>query len=88
MLAAEAATLPDPVASAVEGFFGENEAWLCGVFEAGDDAGARGSCGGPEAQARLFLAVLEGAMISARGRRDRGRFDTIVAAFPSGIESV
>src|SRR5215218_7768490 len=40
MLAADYETLPQPMRDAVIRFFDENEAWLAGVLERGDDEGS------------------------------------------------
>lgn len=77
MLSAEIATLPEPVAAEVEHFFHDTESWLTEVFAVGRKAGAFAFAGGARAQARLFLALLEGAMVVARGLRDRGRFQAM-----------
>jgi TetR/AcrR family transcriptional repressor of nem operon len=77
MLSAEIATLPEPVACEVEHFFHETESWLTEVFANGRKAGLFAFEGGARAEARSFLALLEGAMVVARGLRDRGRFQAI-----------
>lgn len=87
MLGAELATLPEPVKIEVDGFFRENEAWLAAVFANGRETGCLGFAGAPEEQAVLFLAALQGAMIVARGTRDRHCFDIAVAALLRQIES-
>jgi TetR/AcrR family transcriptional repressor of nem operon len=81
MLGAEMATLPEAIRNEVTGFFRDNEAWLDDVVAAGREAGELRSMEAPADQARLFLAVLEGAMIVARGTGEASCFDAAVAAF-------
>jgi TetR/AcrR family transcriptional repressor of nem operon len=81
MLSAEIATLPDPVASEVEGFFRETEGWLAGVLSAGRDAGRFRFAGPAQTQARFLLAILEGAMVVARGLRDAANFQALVQGY-------
>jgi len=74
MLSAEVATLPKPVAGEVERFFEETERWLAQVLAAGKSAGLVAFDGTARAQARMLLAVLEGAMVVARGMRHGTHF--------------
>jgi len=73
-LGAEADTLPPQVRAEVEAYFHDAEAWLIETY-AGLDGGA------PQAKARAFLSILEGAMMVARARRDIGWFDATVTAY-------
>jgi TetR/AcrR family transcriptional repressor of nem operon len=68
-LAADAATLPEAVRREVRGFFDDQETWLTGVLEEGTDRGVGLSgCKTPRQAAALFLAALEGAMITHRAQ--------------------
>jgi TetR/AcrR family transcriptional repressor of nem operon len=85
MLSAEIATLPEPVAGAVEGFFSDAETWLADTLGAGRKAGRLEFAGPPRQQARLLLAVLEGAMVVARGMRHSKHFKDVVAGHLRGL---
>jgi TetR/AcrR family transcriptional regulator, transcriptional repressor for nem operon len=81
MLSAEIATLPEPVAAEVESFFRETQHWLSGVLDAGRDLGRFRFAGPAEQQARFLLAILEGAMVVARGLRDAAHFQVMVQSY-------
>jgi TetR/AcrR family transcriptional repressor of nem operon len=77
VLAADGPTLPDEVRREVDRFFAEQEDWLTDVLETGaDDAGLR-RCETPRDTARLILAALEGAMITASERAARPYTETL-----------
>lgn len=78
MLAADLATLPEPVGDEVRRFFDENTTWLARVLHEGREAGALDYDGTPETEARLLLSTLEGAMLVARSQRDVSIFDDIL----------
>ena len=78
MLSAEIATLPEAVAAEVEKFFHETEQWVAASLAAGQKSGAVRFTGSPQAQARLLIAMLEGAMVVARGMRARNSFQRMV----------
>jgi len=77
MLSAEVATLPQEVAGEVEHFFEESEGWLADALAAGKKAHKMAFAGSANAQARMFLAVLEGAMVVARGMRRTAYFQGV-----------
>jgi TetR/AcrR family transcriptional repressor of nem operon len=77
MLAADYATLPEPMRSAVTDFFEVNERWLVSVLEQGRAAGELRFAGPPLDVARLLVGSLEGAMLVARSFGDLARFQTI-----------
>ncbi len=77
MMAADLATLPEGVQGEVRGFFAENATWLAGVLREGRGAGALGFEGEPEAEARLLLSSLEGAMLLARSDGGVSGFDAV-----------
>lgn len=81
MLSAEIATLPEGVAAEVEGFFRDTEAWLVAVLEEGRKAKRFSFSGPAKEQARLLLALLEGAMVVARGLRDRAHFRSMAGNY-------
>lgn len=73
LLAAEILTLPEPVRAEVQGYYQEHEAWLAAVLESGRQQGVLHFNGAALIAAQTLLAVLEGAMLSARtyGQRER-----------------
>ena len=74
MLAADYATLPDPMRERVVRFFDENEVWLGRVLEDGRSAGTIRFEGSSRTVARTLIAGLEGAMLVSRPYRDVERF--------------
>src|SRR3954453_197302 len=74
MLAADYATLPEPMKSAVNRFFEANERWLAIALEQGRTAGELRFAGPPLEVARLLVSSLEGAMLVARSFNDVSRF--------------
>lgn len=73
MLAADYDTLPKPLRDAVIRFFDDNEAWLTGVLEQGQEGALRLSGSANEA-AQALLSGLEGALLIARPYGDVARF--------------
>jgi TetR/AcrR family transcriptional repressor of nem operon len=76
MLAADHATLPQPMREAVTAFFDANERWLARVLEEGRRAKALRFQGPAAEEARLLVASLEGAMLVARTYGDVARFES------------
>jgi TetR/AcrR family transcriptional regulator, transcriptional repressor for nem operon len=76
MLAAEFATLPGPMRSALTKFFDVNERWLARVLKDGRSGGALAFRDTPADRARVLLGALEGAMLVARSYGDEKRFRT------------
>jgi TetR/AcrR family transcriptional repressor of nem operon len=74
MLSAEVVTLPKSVAAEVERFFSETELWLAHVLASGKRARLIAFSGSARTQARMLIAMLEGAMVVARGMRHRTYF--------------
>lgn len=79
MLAAEYATLPAPVQSAVRAFFDANDAWLTDVFAQGLARGTLTFSGSARDAAQVWTSTLEGALLLARSYGDPSRFRTAVA---------
>ncbi len=77
MMAADYATLPEPMKSAVTHFFEANEQWLAAVLEQGRASGDSHFSGAPLDVARLLVGSLEGAMLVARSFGDVSRFESI-----------
>jgi TetR/AcrR family transcriptional regulator, transcriptional repressor for nem operon len=78
MLAAEYATLPQPITERLTSFFDRNEAWLERVLEQGRADGSL-RLNAPSAEtAQLIVSALEGAMLVARPYGELNRFDSAV----------
>jgi TetR/AcrR family transcriptional regulator, transcriptional repressor for nem operon len=74
MLAAEYATLPEPMQAQLHLFFDANERWLTTVLKDGCRAGRFAFNESAGERARVLLGALEGAMLLARSYRDPHRF--------------
>lgn len=74
MLAAEYATLPEPMQTQLQLFFDANERWLTTVLEEGCRAGQFAFKAGANERARVLLGALEGAMLIARSYGELRRF--------------
>ena len=74
MLAADYATLPDPMRERVVKFFDDNEVWLTHVLEEGRAKGTIRFEGSARPVARTLIGGLEGAMLVARPYHDVKRF--------------
>src|SRR6202051_1648628 len=66
MLAAEYATLPEPMQEGLTRFFDANERWLTAVLEEGLRSGIFSFKEAAKERARVLLGALEGAMLVAR----------------------
>jgi TetR/AcrR family transcriptional repressor of nem operon len=77
MLAADYATLPEPMRDAVRRFFDDNEAWLTGVIEQGELEGSlQLGDGSAREGAQALVGGLEGALLIARPYGEVTRFET------------
>ena len=74
MLAAEFETLPKPMQSALDHFFGMNETWLETVLRKGLSDASLSFADEPRPLAQFIVAALEGAMMLARSHADDARF--------------
>ena len=74
MLAAEFETLPKPMQSALDHFFGMNETWLEAILRKGLGDGSLRFADEPQPLAQFIVAALEGAMMLARSHADENRF--------------
>jgi TetR/AcrR family transcriptional repressor of nem operon len=71
VLAADSATLPTEVHREVQGFFEDQTDWLTAIFAEESDVTARlEGCESPRQAAELFLAAVEGAMLTHRTPRN------------------
>ena len=75
MLAAEFATLPKPMQSALDRYFGRNDDWLAAVLEQGRAEGTLRFSGSSADMAQFLIGSLEGAMMLARSHGGMARFD-------------
>jgi TetR/AcrR family transcriptional regulator, transcriptional repressor for nem operon len=88
MLAADYATLPEPMKSAVTRFFDVNERWLAAVLEQGRAAGDLRFAGDPLEVARLLVSSLEGGMLIARSFGEVSRFRSIADRLLDDLRAV
>lgn len=75
MLAAEFATLPKAMQSALDRYFEWNEGWLATVLEEGRAEGALRFSGSSVDMAQFLIGSLEGSMMLARSHGGMARFD-------------
>ena len=85
MLAAEHATLPQPIRERLTAFFDLNEAWLERVLEQGCAEGSLRLNARSAETAQLIVSALEGAMLVARPYGELGRFDSAVTGLLAGL---
>lgn len=85
MLAAEFETLPKPMQSALDHFFGMNENWLEAILRKGLGDGSLTFEEDPKSLAQFMVATLEGAMMLARSHADDQRFKAAVRRLLAGI---
>ncbi|MGE0719327.1 MAG: TetR/AcrR family transcriptional regulator [Alphaproteobacteria bacterium] len=85
MLAAEHATLPEPMRDGVRTFFAHNESWLAGVLSRGRTRSQLAFAGKPVERARFLVGALEGAMLLARSHGDVERFRSSAATLLAGL---
>ncbi len=77
MLAADVATLPEPIRDGVAGFFTENVAWLTRVLTEGKKRGELSFVGSAASTSAFIVSSLEGAMLVARGRGELDHLDEV-----------
>jgi TetR/AcrR family transcriptional repressor of nem operon len=85
MLAADYATLPDPMRERVVRFFDDNEVWLGRVLEEGRKAGTIRYSGSAREVARTLIGGLEGAMLVSRPYHDVERFRSAAELLIAGL---
>jgi len=85
MLAADYATLPDPMQARVVAFFDDNEVWLARVLDDGREDGTLRFQGSARSVARTLLSGLEGAMLVARPYGDLKRFRSAASLLMDGL---
>lgn len=77
MLAGEMTMLPAPVAEGVRAHFSTLAGWLTEVMQTGEAEGRLTLIASPRAEAEAFMAIVHGAMLSARAYGDPGIFSVI-----------
>lgn len=87
VFATDLATLPEEIREELQGFFDDGAAWISRVLNEGVRAGELRCCGDPEAEGRLFLSAVYGAMLAAKVYDDVSRFDTIVRGALTRLEA-
>ncbi|MCV3764969.1 TetR/AcrR family transcriptional regulator [Rhizobium sp. TRM95796] len=80
LLASELPLLPSDVAIEVKAYFHLLSGWLTRVFERASKEGLIHLRHTPRDEAELFMAVIHGAMLSARTYGDAGKFSMIASA--------
>jgi TetR/AcrR family transcriptional repressor of nem operon len=85
MLAADYATLPEPMRERVVRFFDDNEVWLAHVLEEGRSIGTLHFQGSARSVARTIVGGLEGAMLVARPYGDIKRFRSAATLLIDGL---
>jgi TetR/AcrR family transcriptional repressor of nem operon len=85
MLAADYATLPDPVRAHVVRFFDDNETWLARILDEGRTAGTLRFKGSARTVARTLVGGLEGAMLVSRPYGDIKRFRATASLLIDGL---
>jgi TetR/AcrR family transcriptional regulator, transcriptional repressor for nem operon len=78
MLAAELPTIPENVAGEVQGFFRDLTDWLTSVLKRGAAEGQFALQGTAAQEAKTFMAIVYGAMLTARASGDPKTFRSIV----------
>ena len=79
MVAAEYATLPPPMQTAIRAFFEVNEGWVAQQLELGVRAGALALRVPARDAARMLVGALEGEMLVARAWGEPARFAAAAA---------
>ncbi|WP_158675598.1 TetR/AcrR family transcriptional regulator [Nocardia stercoris] len=88
MLAAEYATLPEPVRDAVVRFFARNEQWLESVLAQGRREGTVRADGSLREAAQLIISCLEGAMLIARTSGGVRQFEAAAANVLRAVSAI
>ncbi|MFK3739214.1 TetR/AcrR family transcriptional regulator [Massilia sp. TN1-12] len=78
LLAGEVPLLPEAVALEVRAYFRFLSGWLASVLERGAQEGALTLAHPPRVEAEAFMAIVHGAMLSARAYGDAQAFGTIM----------
>lgn len=87
MLAADVATLPDPIRTSVAEFFSENVAWLTRVLSEGKKRGQLRFDGTAGAMASFIVSSLEGAMLVSRGSGELAHLDDVAGVLIGNLRA-
>jgi len=87
MLAADVATLPDPIRASVAEFFSENVAWLTRVLSEGKKRGQLRYDGTAGAMASFIVSSLEGAMLVSRGSGELAHLDDVAGVLIGNLRA-
>lgn len=85
MFASEALTLDTAMLPRLERFFVRNTEWLTEVLAAGKSQGLLEFSGAAADHARMFLSVLQGALLIARATGDQAGFDRTTSLLITGL---
>jgi TetR/AcrR family transcriptional repressor of nem operon len=80
LLAVELPILPEEAAKDVRDYFHYLGAWVASVMARGEGQGSIRLAFPPETEAKIFMAAVQGAMLSARAYGDPSVFERIAAA--------
>ncbi len=87
MLAADVATLPEPIRSSVAEFFSENVTWLTRVLSEGKKRGELRFAGTAGAMASFIVSSLEGAMLVSRGSGELAHLDDVASVLIGNLRA-
>lgn len=87
LLAAEFPTLPEQVKAEVQGYFQDQQQWFVKVIAAGREMGEFRAKGPVEIEAQLFVASIQGAMLSARTYGDVAHFFAIARQMVADMQA-
>jgi len=87
MLAADVATLPDPIRASVAEFFSENVTWLSRVLSEGKKRGELRFEGTAGAMASFIVSSLEGAMLVSRGSGELAHLDDVAGVLIGNLRA-
>lgn len=87
LLAAEFPTLPEQVKAEVQGYFQDQQQWFAKVIAAGREQGEFRVKGPLEVEAQLFVASIQGAMLSARVYGDVAHFFAIARQMVADMQA-
>jgi TetR/AcrR family transcriptional repressor of nem operon len=80
LLAAELPILPEQAAADLRAYFHHLSAWVAAVMARGAGEGSIRLAFAPDIEAKIFMATIQGAMLSARAYGEASVFETIAAA--------
>lgn len=79
MLSADFEVLPEQIQDEIQAFFQQAETWLSALLQQGCDAGLWECSPSPEQEAKVLIAMLQGAQLLARSAKEgQAAFEQIV----------